>query len=370
MSFGRTYVYAAESSGDAGLTDITGLLSEYDFDEIDSEIKNASGEADTAYMGDFKELVMDIIGGGSKDSDIGSRLLNAVAGIFLKNKKAVMQIILLAVLSAAVNSFTPLFNRNQVSDIASMIIEISLISILIASFYTACTLCIDTIENCCSIYKSIIPVFLSAVTAASGSITAGAYYEIILLMISFVTGIFKNILIKLIKVYMFFVMADSVTGKERFTKICELIPEAVRLICKLSIILFTGMGTLKGLINPMTDSVKKNFIYKSLKLLPGIGSTVEAVSETVIGAGGIIKNGIGTAAMLILALICIIPIAKLFALAVLYKVTAAAIEPISDKKFVKVVNGTSIAISSLTAVTMIVLSLFILMLAVICIATS
>lgn len=347
-----------------------GDLSDYDFDAIDEQLKEAAESLDSAYIEDFEQLVTDIISGENNAGGIGDKLLEVFVGIFTDNRKAVMQIILLAVLSAAVNSFTPLFNKDQISDIAKMIIEISLISILIASFYTACTLCVDTLESCIGMYKAIVPVFFMAVTVASGSITTGAYYEVILIMISFITSILKNVLIKLIKIYMFFVMADSVTGKERFSRIRELIPTAIKWACKLAIVIFTGIGGIKGLINPMTDAVKKNVIYKSLKLLPGIGTTVETVSETVWGAGIIIKNGIGVAAVIVLIAVCIIPIGKLFALTMLFKITAAAIEPIADKKLVKAVNGTSIAISSLTVITMVTLSLFILMVAIICISTN
>ena len=347
-----------------------GDISDYDFGDIDKQLKEATESLDSAYIEDFEQLVTDIINGENNSSGIFDKLLEVFIGIFTDNREVVMQIILLAVLSAAINSFTPLFNKDQVSDIAKMIIEISLISILIASFYTACTLCADTLETCIDMYKAIVPVFFTAVTVASGSITTGAYYEVILIMISFITGILKNILIKLTKIYMFFVMADSVTGKERFSKIRELIPNAVKWVCKFAIVIFTGIGGIKGLINPMTDSVKKNVIYKSLKLLPGIGTTVETVSETVWGAGIIIKNGIGVAAVIVLVAVCIIPIAKLFALAMLFKITAAAIEPIADKKLVKAVNGTSIAISSLTVITLVALSLFVLIIAIICISTN
>ena len=46
------------------------------------------------------------------------------------------------------------------------------------------------------------------------------------------------------------------------------------------------------------------------------------------------KNGIGTAAILIILLICLPPLVKIAIFTVSYKVMAALLQPIADKRFV------------------------------------
>lgn len=357
------------ASSDSLSDTLTGTLSDYDFKGIDQAVGEIN---ESGYGVSFQQVVSEIISGGETEGTKG--IFSAVSNVFMgtvkSNRTAVIQIIMLAVLSAGIKCFAPAFNKNQVSDTAQMVIQLSLITILLAAFYVACGICSDAVSGCVNIYKALIPVFFSAVSFASGSATAGVYYELVLMMITVVSSLFGTILITLDKVYVLFAMADSVSGEERFSKASELIPTLIKWTCRAAVLIFTGLGGIKSLINPMTDSMKKNMLYKTLQMLPGIGGSVETVSQTVIGAGTIIKNGIGTAAIVVLVIVCSVPVLKLAALTLLFKVTAAAIEPVSDKRIVKAVNGISVAIGSLSVIVLVTVSLFILMAALICISTN
>lgn len=379
LLYEKSSVYAAETTSDTDSTNTsTGEtssinwkdnLDKYNFSDIDEAVQQTS-----EYDVSFQQIITQIIGDDGSQSKVGNGLISTFHHIFTdfikSNKTAVYQIIMLAVLSAGIQSLGASFHKNQVSDTAQMIISISLITILVAAFYVACGICSDAVSGCIRIYKALIPVFFSAVAFASGSTTSAVYYELVLIMITVVNMVFGSVLISLNKIYVLFTMADSVTSDEHFTKASEMIPEIIKWTCRTAIIIFTGLGGIKGMIAPMSDSLKKNMLYKALQMIPGIGNSVEMVSQTVIGAGTIVKNGIGTAAIVVLVIVCSIPLMKLILLTCLFKVTAAVIEPVSDKRIVKAVSGISVAIGSLAVIVLVTVSLFILMAAIICISTN
>lgn len=318
----------------------------------------------------FSELVEEIIGGNYNDKGVFETVWQVLFGVLASNKKALVQIIILAVLSALISSFLPVINNGQVSDMAQMVIKIALVTVLIASFTSACNVCINTLDNCITMYEAIVPVFFAIVAAVSGSVTGAAYYEVILIMITIINSIYKNVLVNLVRVYILFSVADMIIGKEQFSKMCELLTSVVKTGCKVTLAVFSGIGCIKGLINPVSDAYKKNMLYKSLKLVPVAGSSLDAVSQVVMGAGTVIKNSVGVAAIVAVVAVCAVPIIKLTVLTVLYKVTAAFIEPVADKNFVKVVNAAGSAIGLLTVITVMTVTMFILMTAIICIATN
>lgn len=338
----------------------------YDYSEIDSAVYKYSD-----YTLSFQEII-DSISGENGISKEG--ILSAVSVSFRQvvtgSKTAMVQIIMLALFSAAINCFGPTFNQGQISDTAQMILSISLTAVLIASFYTACTISEDILNSCIAIYKAIVPVFFSAVAFASGNATAAVYYEIILMMITTVNIFFKNVLLRMDKIYILFSMADAVTKEDRFTKASELMIQLMKWSCKTAILVFTGLGGLKGMIVPMADTYKKNMVYKAFQTLPGVGGSIETVSQTVLGAANIIKNGIGTAAIVVLLVVCFVPVFKLVTLSVLFKVTAAVIEPISDKRIVKAVNSLGTAVGMLILIVMVAVSLFMLLSAMIVMLTN
>ncbi len=343
-------------------------VKDYDFSDVDRSIKENEAQD---YIGSFKELVLKLVNGESSgDKGIFRDVADIFINSFTAHKDVVINIIILAVLSAFISSFAPVLNKGMINDTAHMIIEIMLITLLMASFYSAVITSTDTIQGFIDIYKSLIPAFFSAVTFASGSITSAAYYEVVLIAITFVNDILKNVILRMVKVYLLLGFADLLMKKSPFSQAMELILTVIKWGCKLSLVAFSGVAGLKGMINPISDEAKKSVIYKTLKIIPGIGNGVDTVSSTVAGAGAVIKNAVGVAAIIVIMAVCCMPVMKLVSLTVIFKVTAAAIEPVADKRIVKAVGNVSTAIGLLCIITLTAMSLFLLMTAIICICTN
>lgn len=343
-------------------------VKDYDFSDVDRSIKENEAQD---YIGSFKELVLKLVNGeNSGDKGVFRDIADIFINSFTAHKDVVINIIILAVLSAFISSFAPVLNKGMINDTAHMIIEIMLITLLMASFYSAVVTSTDTIQAFIDIYKSLIPAFFSAVTFASGSITSAAYYEVVLIAITFVNDILKNVILRMVKVYLLLGFADLLMKKSPFSQAMELILTVIKWGCRLSLAAFSGVAGLKGMINPISDEAKKSVIYKTLKIIPGIGNGVDTVSSTVAGAGAVIKNAVGVAAIIVIMAVCCMPVMKLVSLTVIFKVTAAAIEPVADKRIVKAVGNISTAIGLLCIITLTAMSLFLLMTAIICICTN
>lgn len=355
----------------------------YDYSDIDSTLKDAG------YDGSFKDILKIIYSdyktlsdnengssqgnmnksGKTSISDKIIKIMDEIIGnTFRSNKAAVLQIILLSVFSAAVKCFAPSFNKDQVSELAQLIISLALISILLASFAASCKISADALNLGINTYKAVIPVFFTTVAAASGNITAAAYYDVVLILITFVNMFFKNILLPFNKIYVVFSMSDSITGKEYFSKAAALVPSTVKISCKAAVVFFTGLGGIKAMAAPAADSVKRKLFYKAVQSIPVIGGSLDTVGQTVIGAGTIIKNGIGTAAIIVIIIICSIPILKLVVFSGMLKITAAAVEPVADKMIVKAVSTIADVIGLMALIVITAAGLFILITAVICMA--
>ena len=121
---------------------------------------------------------------------------------------------------------------------------------------------------------------------------------------------------------------------------------------------------------PVSETYKKKMLYRAVQTLPGVGSSIETVTQTVWWAAKIIKNGIGMAAVIAVLIVCAVPVLKLVLMAVLFKVTAAVIEPVADKRVVKAVNALGTAVGMLLMTVLAAVSLFLLMLAMIVMMTG
>lgn len=70
-----------------------------------------------------------------------------------------------------------------------------------------------------------------------------------------------------------------------------------------------------------------------------VGGLFNNVTEMVLGAALLIRNGVGTAGLLVLAILCLTPMVKLLAGGCLYRLLAAVAQPVADKRLTECVDG-------------------------------
>jgi stage III sporulation protein AE len=80
-------------------------------------------------------------------------------------------------------------------------------------------------------------------------------------------------------------------------------------------------------------------MQKLLSVLPGIGAGAGAAAKVLLGSGVLIKNSIGAAAVIILVVITLVPALKLALLWLIYRVAAAVLQPVADKRTIAAISS-------------------------------
>lgn len=353
-----TNVYAGE---------VENNIDKYNFEDIDKTLDN-----ELSIDLDFKELVTNIISGGTKN--VGTNAISQLKTILLKeltgNKIAIVQVIILAIISAVFTNFASALKSSQISDTGFTVTIIAMITILLSAFTLASSLSQNTIGSVDKFIKTLIPVYFSCVAMSSGSISTIAYYQIILCVIAIVNWVFLNIVVKGSYIYVVLSMSNSITKEDNLSKLAELIKTVLSWISKTSLVIVIGINSIQSLVLPMADSMKTNLLNKSLSIIPGIGNSVSALSSTVIGAGTIVKNGVGVAALVIIVIISLIPVVKLAIFVITYRFIGAMVQPITDKRIVKCITGVSDGINMLLMAVMYSAIMFLITIAIICASTN
>ncbi|MGN0328442.1 MAG: stage III sporulation protein AE [Lachnospira sp.] len=339
------------------------LIEDEDYSDIDKLLKNSD------YNKSFKEMINDIYNNSTKSYKLKDILKN-ISEVITANKKAMIQTVIIALISSMITSFGPVFNNKQLSDLSVNVITIGLITLLTAVYFGAVNTACEILNILIGAYKSLCVIFFPSVTLTSGNITSAAYYQIVIFMITAVDIFMKNVMVRANDAMMMISLCDCVDREEHFTKMCELIDKCIRMAGKVILSVFLGMNGIKSIINPITDSVKNSYFNKAVSLIPGVGNQASVISNSVMGAATMVKNSIGTAGIIALIAISLQPLLKLVALSIIYQGIAAVVEPMSDKRVVKAISMLSRAIGNLTYIVMIALVLMVLTMAVICLATN
>ena len=142
------------------------------------------------------------------------------------------------------------------------------------------------------------------------------------------------------------------------------------LVQKVLVTFVLGMNLIQGMVAPAVDQLKRTTTVRTIGVIPGLGGAMNAVSEMLLGTGLLIKNCVGAAAIVVLILLCAKPLLEVAVLALIYRVLAALVEPVTDKRISGVLDALARAgMLYLKLVITAILMLF-LTVAVVCVATG
>ena len=257
---------------------------------------------------------------------------NIVNAQLQREQKAMFQVVLLVLLAAVFSNFTAVFGDGKTGETSFYITYMLLLALLIKSFGSMGVELKELLENFILFLKALMPSYFLAVTASSGSATAMIFYEAVLFLIYVIQVVFLKGIVPAIYVLALVELVNYLHSEDFLSKMAELLQTLIEWSLKSCMAVVLGMQLIQNMIGPAMDSLKRDIIGKTAASIPGIGNAINGVTEVALGTAVIIRNGIGVVGIIILVCIGIRPVIRLALLAFLYKLLAAVVQPVSDKR--------------------------------------
>ena len=257
---------------------------------------------------------------------------NIVKAQLQREQKAMFQVVLLVLLAAVFSNFTAVFGDGKTGETSFYITYMLLLALLIKSFGSMGVELKELLENFILFLKALMPSYFLAVTASSGSATAMIFYEAVLFLIYVMQVVFLKGIVPAIYVLALVELVNYLHSEDFLSKMAELLQTLIEWSLKSCMAVVLGMQLIQNMIGPAMDSLKRDIIGKTAASIPGIGNAINGVTEVALGTAVIIRNGIGVVGIIILVCIGIRPVIRLALLAFLYKLLAAVVQPVSDKR--------------------------------------
>lgn len=257
---------------------------------------------------------------------------NIVKAQLQREQKAMFQVVLLVLLAAVFSNFTAVFGDGKTGETSFYITYMLLLALLIKSFGSMGIQLKELLENFILFLKALMPSYFLAVTASTGSATAMIFYEAVLFLIYVIQVVFLKAVIPAIYIWALVDLVNYLHSEDFLSKMAELLQTLIEWSLKSSTAVVIGMQLIQNMIGPAMDSLKRDIIGKTAASIPGIGNAINGVTEVALGTAVIIRNGIGVVGIIVLVCIGIRPVIRLALLAFLYKLLAAVVQPVSDKR--------------------------------------
>lgn len=338
---------------------------ELDFDEVDKVLE----EKGTGIT--FRELVQMLIDGEKIDKgELLRNLLDVVFHEVLSFRLELLQIVLLCIVFSILYNFTNIFENPAVTQISFYMVYMLLMVLLLKSFWVLKDVVLAVLDDMLVFLKLLVPTF-SLSMVFSGQMTAGSvFYELTFLLIYGIEWLMNGVIVPAIQIYVVVEMMNYLTEEEMLSKMTELLKEGIEWVLKLVFTTVIGINVVQNLLAPVIDGFKSTLISRTAGMIPGLGTSINAVTEIMVGSGIIIKNGVGVAAILVLVVLCAGPVVKVWVMTFLYRMVAAVMQPIADKRMLGCISGAGEGGKLLGKVTVTTVVMFLVTIAMVTAATT
>ena len=344
------------------------ILSEFEYGEIDDSLRSLFPEKRIA----FQEVISEILTGDLKSS---VKLLTEFAGeqmfyLLRTGKKNLVHILLIAMIAAFMNQFAGTLQNRQVASVGFYMIYILLAALTVAAFDVVIQWVESGIRNITAFMGVFYPVYFLAVAVAKGSVTGVAFYNLVLFLIYAVEIIIGNVLLPMVRVYMIIRVLNFLGTEDMLGKLSEFLELIIRWTLKTTLACVIGANLIQGMISPAIDTVKRSTVLKGAEAIPGVGNLLGGMTEVALGTAVLVKNGIGMTGAVICIALCVIPLVQTAGTALLYKLAAAVIQPVSDERVTGCVEAVGEGCQILLQIVFTVGVLFLLTIAIVAAVTN
>lgn len=242
---------------------------------------------------------------------------------FSAGREIFMNILLLAVLSSLFTVVMDIVENKQVSHLGFYFLYLLLCIMLVKAFRSIYAEAQTMLFSMTDFVKILVPAYTAALGVTNGTSTAAVYYEGVLIVVWWVEEVLCRIVLPGIELYVLLTIMDGVWTGERLTGILQSLKRGIEFLMKAVLWVVGSIGILQAMITPVIDSLQWSTAKKVAGMVPGVGNISEGISEIFVGSAILIRNGIGIFFTVTLLFLCLVPLCKIFVVALCLKASSA-----------------------------------------------
>ncbi|GAB1475362.1 stage III sporulation protein AE [Bacillota bacterium] len=288
-------------------------------------------------------------------SEIISRLLNgeplfqvdsiagSIGSYFLSELSSAVylgiQIVAVCIIMALMTNLSTSFGSEAASSIGAMACSCAVIAMCLFNFRDVYELCDKAVSNMAMFMQVLIPVLLPLIIAIGGFSSGGILSPSIISTVTVFASIIQKIILPLLFSSCVFILGNSLADRDYIKKLAILLRTAAVFIVGFLVTVFSGLTALQGIVTKSADGMLiKTAKFSVDNLIPIVGGFAADSLDIVMSCTTIIKNSVGIFGLIVIFLMLAIPLVKVLAVALIYKITAALVEPIGNKVIADCLN--------------------------------
>ncbi|HOQ23206.1 MAG TPA: stage III sporulation protein AE [Bacillota bacterium] len=249
------------------------------------------------------------------------------------NFRLLIQIIALAGVCSVLHRLHTAWLSENVTDLAYAMTYLVIIGLAVGSFVTTLQLARETLDSAGSFLFAIMPLIFSLLMAAGGLGSAAVLHPMVFAGVTLIIHAIKDYLLPLIYIGGVIGLAGHLAEGFPLSRLAGLVRTVVIGGLGLLMTIFLGVISIQGLGAAVSDGVSlRTAKFLTGSFLPVVGGALADSMELAAGCSLVIKNALGTFGALVVLFVCLLPMVKIYAIAIIYRLASALVQPLGQER--------------------------------------
>ncbi len=264
---------------------------------------------------------------------IGLGIISFFFREILFNYKLIGQLILLAMALAILENIKHAFEEDNISRLAFSLCFLVVMGIVLNCFRINFAIARGTINEMTNFMYAITPVLFSIIAAGGGVTTAAIVHPLLISSVGVIGSLVSNFVFPLILFTGILGMVNHLVESFQVNKLARFFKLTANGILGVTMAVFIGIITIRRFTSSVADSLAlRTAKYFSSAFVPVVGGAISDTMEMTAGCAAVLKSGLGVYGLGLITLIAVFPLLKILAIAVIFQLTGALIQPLGNNR--------------------------------------
>lgn len=330
--------------------------------KLDLSLITQAVEQNEWFEGDAAALIKALASGKTVLSPEGvlQWLLAAVAGVFKNSLWRMTRLLAPALLVAAAEQlFTENGSAKKAAHYGGLLM---IMGFLAADLKEYVALCNTSVSEMAGLMQAIFPLLVTLLAAVGGTASSVFYQPAVMAAAGSMTTLVQNVTMPFAVSVAVLTMVGGLSESIRVTKLCRLFRQVADWTLGFGFTVFIGVMTVQGLSTAAVDGVSiRTAKYAMDNFIPIVGGMFADTVDTLVGCSLLVQNAVGVLGLMLLLGKLLLPLVRTIAAMLLYRATAAVLEPMCDNPLCRCIGDYAEVFSLLFIIQLSVGAMFMLL---------
>ena len=245
------------------------------------------------------------------------------------------QLLLLGIVAAVFHVFRDSFPEGGAGKIGEYVIYLAFLLPAVDCFRIAADLARDAVGRSSDFLAALFPYLLSSFALSGGAAAASVVQPTILAMTSFFLELVDDLIMPILLFMVVLAVCSELSPNAAFRGLISLLRGFVLAVLALVMTVFSGVLSLESFAAGTVDGLSAKTVKMAAgDFIPVVGGYLADAFDAVVGAGLLLRSSIGIFGIAAIAVFLLLPALKILVMAVVFKISAALLEPFGEGRYV------------------------------------